>query len=434
MMRKIVIIGNGISGITAARNIRKNSNDEIFVISSETDYFFSRTALMYVYMKHMKFKHTQPYENWFWDKNRIRLIKDYVEAVDSDKKELTLLDGGVFSYDVLIIACGSKPNKFGWPGQDLKGVQGLYSKQDLDSLEQRSGKIKQAVLVGGGLIGIELAEMLLARNIDVTFLVRESSFWSNVLPAEESALINGLIKHHNIKLLLNTELKEIKGNSLGEVKEIVTGTNETIPCQFVGLTAGVSPNIDFLKNSKIKTERGVIVNKYLETNIPDVYAIGDCAQQTAPDGERKPIEQVWYTGKIMGETVAQTITGNKKQYQPGIWFNSAKFFDLEYQTYGWVWSQLKQNEKSFFWKHEAKDLCLRIVYDKSSQAVLGFNVMGIRFKHEVCEAWIKNKTTIEEVIEQLPNAYFDPEFFGNYTRSIKNKFSLTKKAIHENTL
>ena len=92
-MSKIVIIGNGIAGITAARHIRKNSDHEIIVISSESKYFFSRTALMYVYMGHMKFEHTQPYENWFWRKNEIQLIQQRVKKLLPDKK---LLDTSVW--------------------------------------------------------------------------------------------------------------------------------------------------------------------------------------------------------------------------------------------------------------------------------------------------------------------------------------------------
>ena len=132
-MKHIVIIGNGISGITAARNIRKRSSDKITVISSETEYFFSRTALMYAFMGHMKFEHTQPFENWFWEKNRIDLLFNYVESIDTGKQELIMKKGHVVKYNTLIIATGSKSNKFGWPGQDLKGVQGLYGKPDRDS-------------------------------------------------------------------------------------------------------------------------------------------------------------------------------------------------------------------------------------------------------------------------------------------------------------
>ena len=174
-MEHIVIIGNGISGVTAARHIRKLSNKRITIISAESDYFFSRTALMYVYMGHMKFEHTQPYEDWFWKKNKIELVKAYVKDINTDTKTLEFDNRDALKYDKLIIATGSKPNKFGWPGQDLKGVLGMYHKQDLENLEilAPNNKVcKHAVIVGGGLIGIELAEMLNSRHIPVTFLVR----------------------------------------------------------------------------------------------------------------------------------------------------------------------------------------------------------------------------------------------------------------------
>ena len=92
-MSKIVIIGNGIAGITAARHIRKKSAHEITVISAESEYFFSRTALMYVYMGHMKFKHLQPYENWFWQKNKIDLIHDKVVELRTSEKLLVMASG-----------------------------------------------------------------------------------------------------------------------------------------------------------------------------------------------------------------------------------------------------------------------------------------------------------------------------------------------------
>jgi len=211
-MEHVVIIGNGISGVTAARHIRKLSDKRITIISAETDHFFSRTALMYIYMGHMKYEHTKPYEDWFWKKNRIELKRAFVEKVVHKNKELHLSGGEVMTYDKLILGVGSKSNKFGWPGQDLKGVQGLYSYQDLESLEKNAPNnktCKRAVIVGGGLIGIELAEMLHTRNIPVTFLVRESSFWNGILPEGESEMINRHIKNHHIDLRLGVNLKEI---------------------------------------------------------------------------------------------------------------------------------------------------------------------------------------------------------------------------------
>ncbi len=121
---------------------------------------------MYVYMGHMRWSDIKPYEDWFWIKNRIDLVEDWVTSIDYQKKSINTKSGKSFSFDKLILALGSKPNKFGWPGQELKAVQGLYSKQDLESLEEISASTKQAVIVGGGLIGVELAEMLLSRGIN----------------------------------------------------------------------------------------------------------------------------------------------------------------------------------------------------------------------------------------------------------------------------
>ena len=125
-------------------------------------------------------------------------------------------------------------------------------------------------------------------------------------------MINRHIREHNVDLRLNTQLKEIKANGEGQVSSvIIEETREEILCDLVGLTTGVSPNIDFVKNSNILTRTGILVNRFLETNIPNVYAIGDCAEQKEPVGERKAIEAVWYTGRMMGETLAQSICKKK---------------------------------------------------------------------------------------------------------------------------
>lgn len=425
MKEHIVIIGNGISGITAARHIRKNSDVHITVISKEAKYFFSRTALMYVYMGHMKFEHTQPYENWFWKKNKIELVHDLVLKVNSINNSIELENNGTMHYDKLILALGSKPNKFGWPGENLKGVLGLYHKQDLELLEQYSSGCKRAVLVGGGLIGIELAEMLRSRNIPVTFLVRESSFWGSVLPPEESEMINRHIREHHIDLRLGVNLQEIKSDGSGEVKSvIIKETGEEIACNIVGLTAGVKPNISFLKDSNIETNRGVLVNRYLETNIPNVYAIGDCAEQREAIGYRKPVEAVWYTGRMMGETIAQTICGNKKEYNPGNWFNSAKFLDIEYQTYGWVWPKPKESESQFYWEHPSGKKSIRLSFDTNSKILLGCNVFGIRMRHKCFDKWLNEKQDVFFVLEHLRDANFDPEFYQQHEDEIISKFNL----------
>ena len=434
-MEHIVIIGNGIAGITVARHIRKLSEKRITIVSAEADHFFSRTALMYVYMGHMRWQDIKPYEDWFWKKNRLDLKKAYVESVDTDNKTLYFKEGGSLIYDKLILATGSITNSFGWEGLDLKGVQGLVSKQDLEMLEKNAPNNKEcpsAVIVGGGLIGIEMAEMLRTRNIEVTMLIREPAFWENALPLPNAEMISRHIQSHGVDLRHNSQLDKILGDDKGNVRAVLTTSGEEIPCRVIGIATGVKPNITFLKDSKIETDRGILVNRKLETNIPGVYAIGDCAQQREPIDHRPPIEAVWYTGRMMGEALAQTICGNPFEYNPGHWFNSAKFFDIEYQTYGWVFSseRRKDYEEQFHWKCNSDLRAITISYHRDSEEFLGINTFGIRMKQEVFDKWLNEKRSVDYVIENLGEANFDPEFFRRYEGEVKEEYlSKTEKIL-----
>ena len=407
----IVILGNGISGITAARHIRKLSDHRITVISSESQYFFSRTALMYIYMGHMRMEDTQPYAEDFWEKNRINLVFDHVISIDFLQKSLQFSSKSKISYDKLLLAVGSASNRFGWPGQELKGVGGLYTLQDLEAMDDASRDLKRAVIVGGGLIGIEMAEMFLSRHIPVTFLVREKSFWDIVLPPEESRMINQHLIEHHIDLRLETELESIEDDGQGRVAAVHTNRHERIPCTFVGLTAGVHPNVRWLKDSGLEINRGILVDSFLRTNIPDVYAAGDCAEIRYPDEGRRPIEPVWYTGRIMGEVAAYNLCGLTVEYHPGHWFNSAKFLDIEYQVYGQVPPTIPPEQDSICWIHASGKKSIRLVWRKSDDVLLGINLMGTRYRQEVCMRWLDEKASIRKVLEELELANFDPELF-----------------------
>lgn len=429
----VAIIGNGISGITAARTIRKNSDFRITVISSESEYFFSRTALMYIYMGHMKFEHTKPYEDFFWKKNRIDLLYDHVQKIDFQKLTLHLENSPSISCDKLLICTGSKSNKFGWPGQELQGVQGLYNLQDLDLLEKNTHpaftpmakrKVKKAVIVGGGLIGIELAEMLSTRRIKPIFLIREDRFWGNVLPRQEGEMIGRHLSQHGVELRFNTELMEIIGDGHGRVRQIVTKNGESIDCEFVGLTPGVHPNIDLVDKSELETNKGILVDNKLKTSIEHVYAAGDCVEFRNPPRGRKAIEPVWYTGRMMGEVAGLNLIGREKEYNPGPWFNSAKFFDIEYQTYGQVPSEIGKGYLTFYWEHESGNCCFRLVGDENHGRFIGLHALGLRLRHEVVDKWLRQGVSPGFVMEHLKDAIFNPEIFPDVTRSIIKAYNI----------
>lgn len=408
----VAILGNGITGASAALELRRHQPDwRISMISGESTYPYSRPALMYIWMGHMTYQDTKPWENEVWEQQRIARIRDWVIGLDAEAKTLELQKGGKLAFDKLLLATGSKPNRFGWKGQDLDGVQSLYSLMDLRRLEENTVNCKRAVIVGGGLIGIELGEMLHSRGIHVTFLVRESSYWNVVLPKQESAMVNRLIEEAGFELLLDSELDEILPDANGHATAIRTKDGKHIDCQLVCLTAGVSPNLELVRESSLETGRGVLVNAKLETSADGIYAAGDCAEFRADSKGPTGLEQVWYTGKAQAKIVAANLAGGNTSYSPGTWYNSAKFLDLEYQTYGRV-NRRVEGESAAYWERADGLAAVRLVL--LNGRVIGINVMGTRFRHEVCARWIEAEAPLEQVLEQLSEAYFDPEFYTTH--------------------
>ena len=413
----LVIVGNGIAGVTCARHVRKlDPTARITMISGETEFHYSRPALMYLFMGHMRWPDLKPYEDWFWEENRIELRHAWVEEVSFAERRLHFRDGTTLDYDKLLLATGSKTSYFNWPGQAYDGVHGLVTVDDVAAMERHVARgVEQAVVVGGGLIGIEMVECLHTRGIEVMFLVREDSYWSKVLPPEESAMVTRHIQSkHGVDLQLGVELKEVWSDNRDSVSAVALSDGRKVKCQFVGIATGVKPNIDFLHLTELKLDRGIVVDSRLRTNVPDVFAAGDCAQLSDPRPDRKPTEAIWYTGRMQGEVAAHNILGGSVDYDPGIYFNSAKFFDIEYQVYGQVPAELPDDRRWWYWEHPGGEKSVRLYWDPITGAVAGFHLMGIRYRQEVCQAWIAAGTHIEEVVANLGLANFDPELYAEY--------------------
>lgn len=422
----LVIIGNGIAGISCALTLRRlRPEARITIISSESTHHYARTALMYVYMGHLRPADIKPYEDWFWRENQLDLVHATATALHPAEKLVTLNNGLMLSYDALLLATGSESRFHDWPGQHLAGVQGLYNLADLEAMSRHTHGIRRGVVVGGGLIGIELAEMLHSRGIEPLLLVRDAHYWASILPPQEAALVDYQLKENHIPLRYNTGLREILGDAQGRVRAVLTTAGEEITCQWVGLATGVRPNLTLARTAAaLETDQGILVDGYLKTNLPNVYAAGDCAQHRQPAASEVPIEQLWYTGRMQGETVAHTIAGQPTPYQRGMWFNSAKFFNLEYQTYGRAPAAPTDGLSSFYWRHPTQQVALRIYFETSSpQTIVGFNALGLRLRHAVCEQWIRQRTPLAKVLARLGDANFDPEFSSRHEPAIVQAFN-----------
>jgi NADPH-dependent 2,4-dienoyl-CoA reductase/sulfur reductase-like enzyme len=421
----LVIVGNGIAGVTCALTVRRlRPEARITLVSAESAHHYARTALMYVYMGHLRPQDLKPYEDWFWVENRLELVHATATALHTADNRLVLDSGATLPYDYLLLATGSESRRPPWPGQHLAGVQSLYGLPDLEAMGRDTHGISRGVVVGGGLIGAELAEMLHSRGIQPVVLVRDAHYWASVLPPEEANLVDQQFRQNGVEVRYNTELNAILGDARGRVRAVRTTQGEEIACQWVGVAVGVAPNTALAEASAVETDRGILVDEFLRTTVPNVYAAGDCAQHRQRAAGEVPIEQLWYTGRMQGETVAHTLCGQPTAYRRGVWFNSAKFFNLEYQTYGQAPPSPAPELAQFYWEHPAASVALRIYFRaEAPHAAVGFNALGLRLRQAVCEQWIREQTPVTTVLAQLGAANFDAEFAPQHEAAVVAAFN-----------
>lgn len=436
-MEHIAIIGNGIAGVTTARHLRKrNQHVRITLISDESPYFFSRTALMYVFMGHMREIDIRPYADDFWDKNAIDRVQECVRAIRPVGRTLEMSDGTEITYDKLVIATGSKPRLPQLEGVNLEGVHTFYSWQDLERLEAvapapgvRTNPPFQVVIAGGGLIGVELAEMLLSRYCAVTMLVRENHYWGNVLPEQEGHLVMDHMRAHGVTIVTGAEVVEIEGDG-DKVAGVKLASGERVPCDMLCFSIGVEPQKSLAQSAGLECRRGILVNERLETSEANIYAVGDCVELRNPPPHRGAIEAVWYSGRMMGEALGATLAGEPTPYLPGIWFNSAKFFDIEYQIYGHIPAREQSEIDTFFWGSADGRAAIRWAWSATSDQLLGVHALGIRLRHAVADEWLRDGLPIETALARFDELNFDAEFSMSHTSAMIAQFNaVTGRAV-----
>lgn len=409
-----VIVGNGVAGITAALDLRKRDpRARITIISGETDYFFSRTALMYSFMDRLSRRDLEPYERGVFDAQRIRRVRGWVKDLDAPSRTLQLDDGQSLTWDRLLLATGSRPRQPRWQGLDCvrSGLVNFVSMQDLDACEAAARRGGKAVVVGGGLIGIELVECLRWAGMQVTFLIREPWYWPVALSEPESAMVLEHLRSHGVNVVTGEAVSAVETDAQGVVTAVSTERGTRYECCALGVSIGVEPAVDWLRNvpTPPRLSHGIVVDAGLRTSLPNVFAAGDCAEVELP-GRAPLVEQIWYSAKRQGALAARSMLGEPIQYAPPVFFNSSKFFEIEYTTVGRFSGSNQQppEAREFYFHYPGRDVSLRIA--EQDGAVRAFNLLGSRWDHNQCEQWIRERRPLDDVMDRLHQAQFDVEF------------------------
>jgi len=329
-----LIIGSGVAGYNALKELLTlRPKAKIVMITSDRYYPYDRPPLSKDYLKGKIDKEMLFFEpEDFYKRDNLEVIlKKKVEKIDTEDKIAILEDGDNISFNKALIATGGSPRKLGINGENLRGVHYLRTLDDADGIKSEISKGKNAVIIGGGFIGIEVASSLTMLGVRATVIEVMPYIWSTFVDEKISIFIQKYFETKGVQFILNESVKEIEGDE--RVKAVVLNSGKKLNADFVVIAVGIKPNVEIAQQSGINVNNGIVVNEYLQTNHPDIYAAGDVANILDPiSGKRRRIEH-WNNAEYSGKLAARNMLGRNESYNfiSSIW---SDIFDLHIESAG----------------------------------------------------------------------------------------------------
>ena len=260
------------------------------------------------------------------------------------------------------------------------------------------------MVIGGGLIGIEVVEAMIAAGLRPAFVIREEHFWPLALDRREAEWIAARLREHGADVQLGENVVALEGDHV--ITSVHTDRGE-LSCDLCVVAIGVVPTTGWLRESGIELDEhgGVVVDAGLATSAPDVFAAGDCASVPQADGTRRP-EPLWYSARAQGRVAGAAVCGDRVRYDRGVPYNSAKLMDVEYTTVGRVSAA---SEGDFYFEERGAVRSTTRIALTQDGCVDGLNLLGRRWDHSVLMRWIEERRPLAYVLAHLDEAAFDTE-------------------------
>jgi pSer/pThr/pTyr-binding forkhead associated (FHA) protein/NADPH-dependent 2,4-dienoyl-CoA reductase/sulfur reductase-like enzyme len=334
-----VVIGDGAAGTTAAQYVRKRDPDgSITIYSDDPNAAYYRAALTNYLIGELREDQLFAVPPDFYARTRVERVLARVSSIDTAARRITLASGGApVAYDKLCIAAGSVPNPPPFPGNDLAGVMTMRTMQDARAFMEdlRSGRVKRAVVIGGGPLALEWAQGLRARGAEVVYILRGRDFMGGVLDKTGSDLVASRLRAFGCDLRMEEEVAEVIGDKQGRVRAVaLKHSGERIDAQLVCAAIGIRMNTGFLAGSGIEVNKGIPVDASMQTNVPGVYAAGDVAEVDDPLIGAKRGLGLWEPARLQGRVAGSNMGGGQAAYRVGVMYNATRLYDLDFAGIG----------------------------------------------------------------------------------------------------
>ena len=378
-MKRYVIVGGGPAGINAAVTIRsKDPDGSLLVLDRDRDRPYYRTELD-TYIGGSTPEADMPlYPDSFYQEQRIQVrSQTVVSRLRLADRALDLSDGATVDYDALLLAPGSRPLAGSWPGAELRGVMTVRTWEDAREVVTRVAETdRMVVVVGGGVLGLILAEGIHQRGKQVVLLERERVLWTPFLDKDASGLVLKKMHDVGVEVLLGQEVAESYGEN-GQVTGIRTSGGQRVETALVVVAIGVRPDIGFLEGSGVRTDRGILIDHEFRTNVQDVFAAGDAAQGYDPVSGFFRLVTNWNNAAEQGRLAGASMAGATAPYRGVLVSNSESFFGLRVSIMGLA-QPTGKNTVIVTGRDEAKGLYRRLLIreDRLLGAILAGNVSG----------------------------------------------------------
>lgn len=331
---KVLIIGNSAAALAAVESFRKiDEESSITIVSKEGGNAYSRVLLPYVLRGKLQYDHLTIRDDDYYEKYNIQYIEDEVLSIIDKKKTVKCKSGMELTYDKLLIASGSNPVKPPIPGIDAEGIYHMWTKKDVDHLTPHYVEGKRVAVIGSGFVSLQAAWAAVVRGLQVTVVELADRIMPNVLDDKGAGLLTEKIKSKGVDLRVNTLTEKIEKRDDGSFTVHFKG-QESIEVDFIIVGTGVRPNTGFLEGTEVETDRGILVQPTMETNVTGVYAAGDVAQGATTFDEGPQIHALWPTAIEMGKIAGKNMAGKKVDYQGSLNMNVTQMYDVTVASIG----------------------------------------------------------------------------------------------------
>jgi NADPH-dependent 2,4-dienoyl-CoA reductase/sulfur reductase-like enzyme len=334
-MANIVILGGGMVAGYAAKQLVELGlpKGEAAILSADNAVPYERPPLSKSFLAGKDSEDAikiNP-ENFYKEHGIEVRLKCEVVSVDVKRKRLILKGSEEFGFQNLIIATGARPRTLNIPGSNLQNLFYLRTMSDSKSIRSATDKVKHAVVIGGGFIGMEVAAVLAQKGIEVAMVVSDDRVFKRLFSPDMSNFFESYYTARGVRLIKLTSVTELRGDVT--VKSAVLRDGQSLPCDLVVAGIGVEPAIEVVKNSGLDLGDGILVDEYLRTSHPDVFGAGDVANyQDVLFGKRRRVEH-WDNAVSQGQYCARSLMGDRSPFKHVPYFFS-DIFDLSYEYWG----------------------------------------------------------------------------------------------------